>query len=68
MCVGPKLPRYLIGPNTILPTLPMYCLQGLKYLIGPVSVSADLAWCPDPKKTQFEQALIDLNIKMQELR
>jgi hypothetical protein len=38
---------------------------GMKYLLGPVSVTAEMAWCPEPKKANFQKPLIDLGIKMQ---
>jgi hypothetical protein len=37
----------------------------MKYLLGPVSVTAEMAWCPEPKKADFLKPLIDLSIKMQ---
>jgi len=37
----------------------------MKYLLGPVSIAADMAWCPEPKKANFQKPLIDLSIKMQ---
>jgi hypothetical protein len=38
---------------------------GMKYLLGPVSINAEMAWCPEPKKINFQKSLIDLSIKMQ---
>jgi hypothetical protein len=40
-------------------------ISGMKYLLGPVSVTAEMAWCPEPKKADFQKPLIDLSIKMQ---
>jgi hypothetical protein len=37
----------------------------MKYLLGPVSINAEMAWCPEPKKINFQKSLIDLSIKMQ---
>ena len=37
----------------------------MKYLLGPVSITAEMAWCPEPKKINFQKPLIDLSIKMQ---
>ena len=42
--------------------------KGLKYLLGPISMEADLTWCPNPKRVDFTKPQIDLKITMAELR
>jgi hypothetical protein len=34
----------------------------MKYLLGPVSVTAEMAWCPEPKKADFQKPPIVLLI------
>ncbi len=34
----------------------------MKYLLGPVTVTAEMAWCPEPKKADFQKPLIVLLI------
>jgi hypothetical protein len=34
----------------------------MKYLLGPVSVTAAMTWCPQPKKADFQKPLIVLLI------
>ena len=40
----------------------------MKYLLGPISMTADLIWAPNPKRLNFETPLIDLKINMKELK
>ena len=40
----------------------------MKYLLGPISMDADLTWVPNPKRYDFTEPLIDLRIMMFELR
>ena len=43
-------------------------VKGLKYLLGPISMAADLIWAPNPKRFNFETPLINLMINMKELK
>ena len=40
----------------------------MKYLLGPISMGADLIWAPNPKRFNFETPLINLMINMKELK
>ena len=40
----------------------------MKYLLGPISMAADLIWAPNPKRFNFETPLINLMINMAELK
>jgi len=42
--------------------------KGLKYLLGPISMEADLTWVPNPKRVDFTKPQIDLKITMAELK
>ena len=33
---------------------------------GPVTLGADLRWCPDPERTNYTRSLIELSIDMKE--
>ena len=35
-------------------------VKGLKYLLGPISMDADLTWVPSPKRYNFTEPLISL--------
>ena len=43
-------------------------MKGLKYLLGPISMDADLTWVPSPKRYNFTEPLISLRLMMTELR
>ena len=43
-------------------------VKGLKYLLGPISMEADLTWVPSPKRYNFTEPLISLRLMMTELR
>ena len=43
-------------------------VKGVKYLLGPITMEADLTWVPSPKRLEFDKPLIDLAIQMQELK
>lgn len=40
----------------------------LKYLVGPISLEADMAWVPEPKRVDFAKPQISLDITMKELK
>ncbi len=35
-------------------------VKGLKYLLGPISMDADLTWVPSPKRYNYTAPLISL--------
>ena len=42
-------------------------IKGLKYLLGPISMEADMTWVPNPKRCKFNRPLIDLRVMLSEL-
>ena len=43
-------------------------VAGLNYLLGPISLQADMTWIPEPKRVDFSQPQIALDIVMAELK
>ena len=43
-------------------------VAGLNYLLGPISLQADMTWIPEPKRVEFARPQIALEIVMAELK
>ena len=43
-------------------------VPSLKYLLGPISLEADMTWVPNPKRFNFSRPLIDLRLILSELK
>ena len=43
-------------------------VAGLNYLLGPISLQADMTWIPEPKRVDFSQPQIALDNVMAELK